>query len=168
MRFRAVPASTPFSRIHRSRTILVEATNEIGSQVSLPLGLRCRRYRIHCREPAPSAQSRQTANCRSLMPLDQSDSRLWGHPAPGACPHRPSLNRRWLGVRGSYGVWLFEPKILRCSYFARVLPPLPGTAQRYRLRGDKSWSYSNSIFIIATLAADYQNLLVCIEHDSRR
>ena len=62
-RFRAETSSQPFSRIQRSSTALVEATNETACQP--PLAFEARRYKIHCRLSAPSAQSPETANCRS-------------------------------------------------------------------------------------------------------
>src|SRR6516165_6238012 len=62
-RFFAVDGSQPFSRMQRSRTCLVDATNDTARQPVLAFW----RYKIHCKESVPSAQSPETANCRSLM-----------------------------------------------------------------------------------------------------
>jgi len=88
-RFRAETSSQPFSRIQRSSTALVEATNETACQP--PLAFEARRYKIHCRLSAPSAQSPETANCRSrfvmsaLMPRPR-DLGERGANSPGEIP----------------------------------------------------------------------------------
>src|SRR5262249_27325842 len=69
--FRATGAAgQPFSRMQRSKITRVEATNETACH--WPVRFDARRYKIHCKESAPSAQSPETANCRSLMPRSHS------------------------------------------------------------------------------------------------